>query len=364
VFVHYHPKPFRMFREALFAMTAASAFVGCAGGPHALPATPVAGGGSELTQPLSSLVSPESGITEYSIPTVGAQAADITVGPDGNPWFTEANSNKIAKITAAGKIAEYLNPTAGSPNLIVRLAGRLWFTEHTAGSPDVVETPTDIDTIARGGKFGTSIVPLESSYEITGLAVGSDGNLWYTDPVGSSVGRVTPAGSSTEFLYAPIGPVTIANIVAGPAGNLWFTDEDDDVIATITTSGTITKYSVPTADAGPRYIAAGPDGDLWFTEFVGNKIGRITAEGKFTEYPIPTPDAQADDITAGRDGNLWFTEYKGNKIGRITAAGKVTEYLIPTAGAQPAQIAASRDGNLWFIEAGINKIGRINAERP
>src|SRR5262245_46181317 len=34
-------------------------------------------------------------ITEYPIPTVGANPYRITAGPDGNLWFTEASAGKI-----------------------------------------------------------------------------------------------------------------------------------------------------------------------------------------------------------------------------------------------------------------------------
>jgi streptogramin lyase len=38
-------------------------------------------------------------ITEFPIPTPSSAPESITPGPDGNLWFTEANSNKIGRIT-------------------------------------------------------------------------------------------------------------------------------------------------------------------------------------------------------------------------------------------------------------------------
>jgi sugar lactone lactonase YvrE len=37
-------------------------------------------------------------ITEYAIPTSGSSPNGITVGPDGNLWFTEGSSHKIGVI--------------------------------------------------------------------------------------------------------------------------------------------------------------------------------------------------------------------------------------------------------------------------
>jgi len=82
-----------------------------------------------------------------------------------------------------------------------------------------------------------------------GIAVGADGNLWFTEFGSNQVGRITTAGVVTEF----------------PAGNL------------------------------PFYIAAGPDGNLWFTEFTSaGKIGRMTLEPSYLSvikmaYSYPTP---------------------------------------------------------------------------
>ena len=58
-------------------------------------------------------------------------------------------------------------------------------------------------------------------------------------------------------------PVSIA---AGPDGDVWFTEAEGDKIGRITPAGTITEYSLPTANSCPGGIAAGPDGNLWFTE--------------------------------------------------------------------------------------------------
>ena len=61
-------------------------------------------------------ISPSTGeITEYHIPTADARPWGITVGPDGNLWFTETDGNNIGKISLkTGVITEYTLPTADS----------------------------------------------------------------------------------------------------------------------------------------------------------------------------------------------------------------------------------------------------------
>jgi streptogramin lyase len=55
-------------------------------------------------------------------------------------------------------------------------------------------------------------------------------------------------------------------ITAGPDGNLWFTEERGNQIGRITPAGTVTEFPIPNGNSQPAGITAGPDGNLWFTE--------------------------------------------------------------------------------------------------
>src|SRR5262250_1676995 len=78
-------------------------------------------------------------------------------------------------------------------------------------------------------------------------------------------------------------------ITVGPDGFLWFTEYS--AIGTVTPTGTFTEYPVPTANCGLPGITTGPDGNLWFIEGCANQIGKVTPRGSFTEYPIPTANS-------------------------------------------------------------------------
>ena len=193
-----------------------------------------------------------------------------------------------------------------------------------------------------------------------GIAVGPDGNLWFTEYTANQIGRVTSAGVITEF------PIPSANsgpwgIVAGPDGNLWFTERLAHNVGRITPAGVVTEFPGPTHPLG--VIAAGADGNLWFN-VVGPTVCRITPTGTVTEFPVPTVGAQCNGLAAGPDGNLWFTETSFldpnaiGKIGRITTAGVITEFPLPAELAGPAPITSGPDGNLWFTGF-APAIGRI-----
>ena len=75
--------------------------------------------------------------------------------------------------------------------------------------------------------------------------------------------------------YTGTGIADPLGITAGPDGNLWFTNLHGASIGRITPSGTISNFTDPSISF-PAWIASGPDGGLWFTSDGYNTIGRIT----------------------------------------------------------------------------------------
>ena len=243
-------------------------------------------------------------ISEYHLGEV--ELNEITTGPDGDLWVAGGTSTSISKLTTSGEITTY--------------------------------------------KLSS---PFSEPYGIT-PGPGKESALWFTDPYGHQIGRITTSGSTTAHSRS----TTPVGITAGPDGNLWFT-EGKDKIGKITTSGTITEYSLP-EESYPSGIAAGPDGNLWFADWFSSKIGKITTSGTITEYALPK-SSSPEAITAGpgEESALWFTEDGGrNKIGKITTSGTITEYSLPE-NSRPKGIAVGIDGNLWFTDTGTGKVGMI-----
>jgi len=223
-------------------------------------------------------------------------------GPDGALWFDD-DYGSIGRITTAGTLTDYTDPSISSPNQI---------------------------------------------------AVGSDGALWFTNEETDSVGRITTSGTVTN--YTGTGISEPFGITAGPDGALWFTNQGNNSVGRITTSGTVTNYTDPSISA-PYGIVAGPDGALWFTNRGTDSIGRITTGGTVTNYTGTGINAPIG-IAAGPDGALWFTNFGNDSIGRITTGGTVTNYT-GTGIDEPTQITAGPDGGMWFTND--DTIGRIQA---
>ena len=169
-------------------------------------------------------------------------------------------------------------------------------------------------------------------------------------------------------------------IALGPDGNLWFTDSATILvtlaIGRITPGGAITEFSTGLHPGSlPSGIAAGADGNPWFTDEGGatRAIGRITPGGAITEFSTGlNPGSEPIGIAAGADGNLWFIDPGATTpaipaIGRVTPGGAITEFSSGlNNGGYPVGIAAGADGNLWFTDDSTTTpaVGRIGAGAP
>ena len=203
-----------------------------------------------------------------------------------------------------------------------------------------------------------------------GITKGNDGALWFTQLVYScvtavrppkcsgAIGRITTNGSMIRYaLKNQARPWAIVN---GPDGALWFTEQTSNKIGRISLAGTITEYAIPSTSSSPVGIVTGSDRALWFLlNGLTSRVARISTGGNITEYVIPTANSNPFEIVSGSDGALWFGEYGSSKIGRITTTGKITEYPTPTKASGPYSVARGADGAVWFTETFANKVGRI-----
>jgi probable HAF family extracellular repeat protein len=280
------------------------------------------------------------------------QAITVTLAGTYSVAVTGANGCSATSaglvVTGGAAITEFAIPSGGDPlDLAIGPDGNVWFTEYFAGRIGRI-TPTGVIT-----EFA---VPNCSGCRPSGIVRGPDGNMWFTEFNKLVIGRITPAGVITEFDATPDYD---GNITVGPDGNLWFAEYLAARIAIMDTAGNLlNQFYIPTAGSRPVGIVTGPDGNVWFTETASNQIGRVTPSGVFTEFPIPSAGTQPNDITAGTDGNVWFSEYGGNKVGRITPGGIISEFPLPS-GSNTIGIAAGSNGVVWFVERNGNAIGRI-----
>jgi virginiamycin B lyase len=235
-------------------------------------------------------------INEYSLPSAASRPTGIAQGPDGAMWFTENPSGsqgmaQIGRITSNGAITQFPVSIDGQLNSITpRPNSALWFTGFNIPTGFVwsittsgtVTTPINIGSDSRSGGFTTNITQ------------GPNNTLWFFASVsgGNSIDEFSN-GTLTQFSFFSLNFNTqgVQGLAMGLDGAMWFPVAGTAAIGRITTAGTITQFPIPASCGAVQSITAGPDGAMWFTMSGTNQIGRITTSGVVTEYAIPTPNS-------------------------------------------------------------------------
>lgn len=231
----------------------------------------------------------------YATPTAGANPGSINFVPGSDSlWFTETDTNKIARIDSARKITEYVIPTAGSKPLDIQHGpdGAMWFTQSAVGK---------IGRIDSDGKI-TEFVVGEKDDAPTAL-IAQSGALWFTEVGSGRIGRLTPDGEVSHF---PIG-----------SGKL---------------TGDLTNTS---------------DGSLWAP--TDNSVVRLKTDGTRTEFPLP--GVVKTGAIFGRTDGIFLGGIKEDGQGGIFAvsnSGKVQEYKLPRKNLLPIEMALDPDGGFFM----------------
>jgi virginiamycin B lyase len=302
-------------------------------------------------------------VTEFSLHTPESAPTGITAGPDGNLWIAETNSSRIVRVTPAGTVTDFLLPAGRAPVNLAVAAGRVFFTEQ-ADRIGLINPGAGSDAGIQASITEFSVPGVGSAP--SGIAMGPDAALWFTERGSDEIGRMTTVGVVTNEFTIPGAADEPVGIVSGPDGTLWFTERGSSEIGRVTTGGVFTEFPVAGLSSTPNglgSITAGADGALWFVNSGLDQIDRITTGGQQSQFAAPA-DSGLEGVTAGPDGALWFTEGRSGKIGRMTTSGAVSEYTVRTPTGGPSGIATGPDGALWFTERLAANAGSITTDTP
>lgn len=283
-------------------------------------------------------VSPAGGVTSYKLSTALRCPNYITAAPNKEAalYFTSACEYHIGEITTAGVISSFPLETGVLGPITVGPDGNLWYT---------VENAEEIGKMTPSGTGNRYSLP--SGSKPNGLAVGADGELWFSDNGTNRIGKITTAGSVTEYaLPAGSDPWGMA---AGPENDVWFVEYGTCKVAKVTTAGVITEYSLP-AGSDPGALTEGPEGNMWVAEYAKNRLAVVTPSGSISERTLPT-SINAGQLVTGPEGNMWFTEPGASTVAKLKLPnvgsaeqvapepGTTIEYNIPLEGKNaPAQM--------------------------
>jgi streptogramin lyase len=179
-------------------------------------------------------------VSEYPVTLTGATSTafvpyGITTGPDGNLWFTLQSSDTTPTYVGVMDINGVMLASIKVSNTGVGLAGiapdaannAVWFTEQSGHAIGKIDVSTKTITTVVGDGLGGP----------TSITKGADGLLYFVETLNSSIGRFDPASPpasvSTHFLtptpraFSSGAPPT--GITVGPDSNIWFTENSPKV---------------------------------------------------------------------------------------------------------------------------------------
>lgn len=128
-------------------------------------------------------------VTQNSATVFTGVAQNLITGRDGNIYVTQTAPNAIVEVNpqSSGAIL-HTYPLSATPTAIINGPdGNVWVAENTGFIARLsLEGGTNTDILS---EFGANSGLANDDY--TGLAAGSDGNIWFTDATAKKVGKLT-----------------------------------------------------------------------------------------------------------------------------------------------------------------------------
>ncbi|HTT95634.1 MAG TPA: hypothetical protein VMF55_13250, partial [Solirubrobacterales bacterium] len=234
-------------------------------------------------------VTPTGEVKLFPLPSGSGYIAELVAAPSDYLWFATAEGFEdknpaIWQISPTGAISKTAVPLSSGklPGLTIGADGNLWFADGGEGIQAPLSRLTPSGELTQPADqspgFGARRPTKPAASLVGGAALGAEGNLFYglQSDRQSAIGRLAPTGTTTEFsdclTYGQpyFGPETLA---LGAEGNLWFTSlaerstpniSDPPSIGMITPSGQITQIFAGIS-LEPKWIATGPEGGAWFS---------------------------------------------------------------------------------------------------
>jgi virginiamycin B lyase len=238
----------------------------------------------------------------------------MTLGPDGNVWFTEASH--VGKITPALAITEFAYKDSTTNNYL------------------------------------------------DSIVTGPDGNLWVSEYFAAAVLKIVPGtGAMTSFALGCNG-----SQIVSAKGDLYVSCTNNTLVQ-VTTAGVVTPLYNPYGfSSNGALLTIGPDGNPWFGATTGDVIGEFDpGTGQMTYYYPPTNYGVANALTLGPDGNMWTVDgaNRSVQVYILNVISVSPTSLTLTAPGKTANIVVTQPGTTaWTASSTSTAIAKVAQGSP
>jgi streptogramin lyase len=332
------------------------------------------------------------GVTEYMLPSQGRAPNAVTTAPDGSIWFAEQEVPGVAHFYPNnGTLVEYAwpgYPTPQPPDCLYSASvsgiamwdGKVWAADEYNNAILGVN-PADGSTVRINATSNA-----EYPYW---LAVGPDGDLWYTSDsidTPAALGRISPNGTLSVIELKGMGtdePLQLTFVNSSLAFLAAYNQAENKTTKTCICNGHIYSFdpSNVTSTMTPAVVGGGftlqiptsvsySDGRIWVAQHLPSSVVSYDlATGVWTTYPTSTvPWSTTLPLAIDANGTrVWFNEHYANKMAVLdSSAGTLTEISESNppassgSGIQNDESFAIGNGGIWFTSWSGNYIGFID----
>lgn len=317
-------------------------------------------------------------LTRKPAPTpVGWRAHVTTLAGDGAPLFRDSQQPAQAAFSDPFGIAVAEDGTvyvadAGESNRIRKITSDGIVSTLAGGSEGFA------DGTGSGASFNTP----------SGLALGSDGNLYVADTGNNRIRKVTPQGA--VFTIAGDGD---AGYVDGPAaqarfngpigvavdarGNVFVADTYNDRIRMISPDGQVSTVAGAGIFDTPCGVITTADGTLIVADTGNDRLQKITTDGNVSTFPVSINGEDVSNpvgLALTHDNYLYVTELDRSRVIQVAPDGST--HIIAGRGPgfangsdsarfnQPAGIAIDPHSAALYVADGANFLVRKLTSTP
>jgi pectin methylesterase-like acyl-CoA thioesterase len=326
------------------------------------------GTGTSATFPITGLATGSALVGDIATPTVAAlgtvsSATSLAADGLGNVFTMDTGANKFVEISATGTSTTLGGTLPSTPyQLAVDAQDNLYATNGTASitkdslSAAGTYTSAPIPFTMPAATYASTPAALNTSPAIYGIAVDSQGNIFFADQVNEAVFEI-PAGGFFESLNGVVpvvtGFTTLGGLALDGAGNLLIADTGQGKVYRLLATAPL--YPTPTIAAAlaasqavtvasnvdPNYIAADTAGNLYIQDAAGKTVTEFPLSGatSLVYTTVNTPRG----IALGSGGTLFEAETTLTAINAIQR--NAPTYTFPNKTAT-LPVTLSNTGNL------------------